>query len=67
MNHIILWKLRNLRHLLRGIPDMILSMVRPVGRLYIDVLRSDGTVERLGLVSTRVVTTVGVNYLVDAL
>lgn len=62
-----LWRLRNLRHLARGLPDMALGMVRPVGRLYVQVNRLDGRVERLGLVSTRVVTTAGVNYLVDAL
>lgn len=62
----LLWKLRNLRHLLRGVPDMILGMVRPVGRLYITVRRADGTETDLGLVSTRVVTTAGVNAIVDA-
>lgn len=61
------WKIKNLRHLLRGVPDMIMGMVRPVGRLYIQVIRADGTVTDLGLVSTRVVTTAGVGYLVDAL
>lgn len=61
------WQLQNLRHLLRGLPDVIFGLVRPVGRLYVDVLRADGRRERLGLVSTRVVTTAGVNYLVDAL
>lgn len=61
------WKIKNLRNLLRGLPDMITGMVRPVGRLYITVIRADGTEEHLGLVSTRVVTTAGVNYLVDSL
>ena len=61
------WKVRNLWHLLRGVPDMIMGLVRPVGRLYAEVHRADGRHERLGLVSTRVVTTAGVNYLVDAL
>ncbi len=62
----LLWKLRNLRHLLRGLPDMIMGLVRPVGRLYVTVTRADGTTENLGLISTRVVTTAGVNAIVDA-
>jgi hypothetical protein len=60
------WKLSNLRHLLRGLPDMIMGLVRPVGRLYVTVMRVDGSTETHGLVSTRVVTTAGVNFLVDA-
>ena len=64
--HILWWKIKNLPHLLRGVPDMIMGLVRPVGRLYVEVHRADGRTERLGLVSTRVVTTAGVNYLVDA-
>lgn len=36
-----------------------------VGRLYATVLRSDGTLDHLGLLSTKVVTDAGVNYLVD--
>lgn len=61
-----LWKLRNLRHLLRGMPAIV-GRVRPVGRLYLAVVRADGKREKYGLVSTRVVTTAGVNFLVDAL
>lgn len=63
---ILWWKITNLPHLLRGLPDMVMGLVRPVGRLYVEVHRADGKTERLGLVSTRVVTTAGVNYLVDA-
>jgi hypothetical protein len=40
--------------------------VTPVGRLYISKI-SNGQVEDFGLVSTKVVTTAGVNYLVDAM
>jgi hypothetical protein len=36
-----------------------------VGRLYASVLRGDGTIEHLGLLSTKVVTNAGVNYIVD--
>lgn len=63
---ILWWKIKNLPHLLRGVPDMIMGLVRPVGRLYVEVHRADGRRERLGLVSTRVVTTAGVNFIVDA-
>jgi hypothetical protein len=41
--------------------------ITPVGRLYITKFGGDGSVEHLGLVSTKVVTTAGVGYLVDAL
>lgn len=61
------WKLSNLPHLLRGVPDMVMGLMRPVGRLYVEVHRANGKRERLGLVSTRVVTTAGVNFLVDSL
>lgn len=36
-----------------------------VGRLYITVFRADGTVEHLGLVSTKLVTDAAVAYIVD--
>lgn len=36
-----------------------------VGRLYLSVLRADGRVEHLGLVSTKVVTNAGVTFLRD--
>jgi hypothetical protein len=60
------WKLRNLRYLLRGAPGVLVGRVRLIGRLYVIVFRADGGREDYGLVSTRVVTTAGVNYLVDA-
>jgi hypothetical protein len=41
--------------------------ITPVGRLYARVIRSNGDVENLGLISTKVVTDAGVQYLVDAL
>lgn len=63
---LLVWKIRNLRHLLRGVPDMVMGLVRPVGRLYIEVHRANGKRERLGLASTRVVTTAGVNAITDA-
>jgi len=41
--------------------------VAPEARLYAKVIRADGSEKDLGLVSTKVVTTAFVNYLVDAL
>lgn len=41
--------------------------VTPVGRLYITKIDAEGNKFDLGLVSTKVVTTAGVNYLVDGL
>jgi hypothetical protein len=41
--------------------------VTPVGRLYITKTSSDGSVVDYGLVCTKVVTTAGVNFLVDAM
>jgi hypothetical protein len=40
--------------------------ITPVGRLYATRIRPDGTKEQLGLISTKVVTTAGVNFIVDA-
>lgn len=63
------WKLRNLVNLARGWIAFVpwVGRIVPVGRLYAEVIRADGSRRRFGLVSTRVVTTAGVNYLVDAL
>lgn len=41
--------------------------ITPVGRLFATVIRGDGSREDVGLVSTKVVTTAGVNYIVDAM
>jgi hypothetical protein len=64
------WRLRNLRHLWRGWRRVALarSLRLPhfYGQLWLSVIRADGTVVDLGLASMRVVTTAGVNYLVDA-
>ena len=43
------------------------GLCTPVGRLYAVKIKADGTREELGLISTKVVTTAGVNYLVDGL
>ncbi len=64
------WKLANLPHLLRGVPGIlgarILGVAHAEGRLYARVLRADGRVDDLGLISTRVVTTAGVTFLANA-
>jgi len=44
----------------------ILSLVVIESRLYLKVLHADGTVTDLGLVGRRLVTNVGVGYIVDA-
>lgn len=41
--------------------------ITPVGRLHAVVVRSDGSQEALGLISTKVVTDAGVAFLVDAM
>lgn len=41
--------------------------VAPVGRLHASLKRANGSVEDLGLICTKLVTTAGVNYLVDSL
>lgn len=60
--------LRNLRNRLRGLPQEFyrLAKLKPSAQLSIKIFRSDGTVEDLGVVSRRVVTTAGVNWLATA-
>jgi hypothetical protein len=64
------WRLRNTRHLLRGARRVFtaraLRLPTCYGQLWLSVIRADGTVIDLGLASMRVVTTAGVNYIVDA-
>ncbi len=66
----LLWKVRNLPNLLRGLPTLlankVLNNVAPEARLYVQVVRADGRRDDYGLVSNRVVTTAGVNAIVDA-
>lgn len=40
--------------------------ITPVGRLFAARIRPDGSAEDLGLICTKVVTTAGVNFIVDA-
>lgn len=64
------WRLKNLPNLMRGLWRITIARVFGIpthyGALYLTVFRGDGTVERLGLVSLRVVTTAGVNFIRDA-
>jgi len=41
--------------------------IAPEARLFARVFRADGSVENLGLIGMKVVTTVGVNYIVDTM
>lgn len=65
------WKTRNARHLMRGVRRVaaarFLGSPHFYGQLYLKVLKADGREIDLGLVSQRVVTTAGVNFLVQAM
>lgn len=67
---VFLWRLRNLPHLFRGLWKIAFARAAKLSHFYgqvsICVLRN-GQVIDYGLASLRVVTTAGVNYLVDAL
>ena len=64
------WRLRNARHLARGLRRVALARIAKVpthfGALFIDVHRANGEHLELGLASLRVVTNNGVGYIVDA-
>jgi hypothetical protein len=66
----LFWKLRNLPNIWRGLWRIAIARVLGIGHiygaLYLQVLRADGTIIDYGLVSLRVVTTAGVNAIVDA-
>jgi hypothetical protein len=65
-----LWRLANLRNLVRGWRQLagarLSGSVHCYGALYLDLLRADGSRVPLGLASLRVVTTAGVNFIRDA-
>lgn len=65
------WRTRNVPNLWRGVRRVLtaraLNLATFYGSLYITHIRNDGEVLELGLASMRVVTTAGVNFLVDAL
>lgn len=62
---VILWRIRNLYHRLRGIKQEFKCLARIGIRsaLYLKITRADGSVENYGLVSHRVVTDAGVAIL----
>lgn len=65
------WRTANFRHLWRGARRVLtaraLRLATMYGSLYATHIKADGQVLHLGLASMRVVTTAGVNFLVDAL
>ena len=65
------YRKKNLIHLFRGLKRIIAARVLNLphfyGRLGLDIIREDGEVISLGLVSLRVVTTAGVNYIATRL
>lgn len=64
------WRARNIPNLMRGLTKVMLARALRVphfyGQLSLAVIRGDGKVEDYGLASLRVVTTAGVNFIVDA-
>lgn len=64
------WRLRNLRNLWRGARRIAAARAMGIGHVYgalfITVTRGNGEVVPYGLASLRVVTDVGVGYIVDA-
>jgi len=64
------WRTANFRHLLRGARRVLtaraLRLSNFYGSLYLTHIQHDGEMLDLGLASMRVVTTAGVNYMVDA-
>jgi hypothetical protein len=64
------YKVRNAPNVLRGYVKHEIASLLGIGhfysRLYAVVHHGDGRITDYGLISTRVVTTAGVNYLVDA-
>ena len=70
-----IYRLKNFVNIWRGLRTLLLhALLRPLGvqrpiygSVYATVLRGDGSIVRLGLISLRVVTDTGVQYLVDCL
>lgn len=65
------WRTKNFRHLVRGarraLAARTLRLSNFYGTLYLDHIQAGGETLELGLASMRVVTTAGVNFLVDSL
>jgi len=64
------WRTANFRHLVRGARRAVLArrlrLSNFYGSLYLTRINADGDIVELGLASMRVVTTAGVNAIVDA-
>lgn len=64
------FRLKNLPHLMRGLWRELLARLFNVphftGQLFLSVIRANGERVEFGLASMRVVTTAGVNFIVDA-
>lgn len=64
------WRTRNVRNLWRGVRRVMtaraLRLSHLYGSLYLTHITGDGEIVDLGLASMRVVTTAGVNFIVDA-
>lgn len=64
------YRVRNFMNVMRGYRQILFAKMFGVnhtyGALYAKVIRGDGSIVNLGLISLRVVTTAGVGYLVDA-
>lgn len=65
---LLLWRLRNLPHRLRGWRQELCYLlgVGSLCELRLTIIRANGTIEPLGLVSRRFVTNDGVAFMVDA-
>lgn len=67
----LLWKLRNFKNVWPGIwrryVAAFLKMSHLEGKLYVRLIRKDGGIVNYGLVSTKLVTTAFVNFMVDQL
>jgi len=65
------FKTRNAKHLMRGVRRVMaaraLKLPHFYGQLYLKVIRANGLEVDLGLVSMRVVTNAGVNFIVQAM
>lgn len=64
------WRWRNLPHLFRGVWKLALARLLRIPHFYgvltLTVIKASGEVVHLGTASLRVVTTAGVNFIVDA-
>jgi hypothetical protein len=64
------WRAQNHSNFLRGFEKVRIALENDIphfyGRLWVKHFKADGSMVDYGLVSMRVVTTVGVNYIVDA-